>query len=102
MDLGFWAVGTLHSTATLSIPSGPAVCMGFGSCTVSIFSCSATATRPGGPRFFFWFLNRANPNLKKPFGCYGARALNTTTFVQGSQCVTEASIFLSVLQKHSV
>ncbi|CAK5273619.1 unnamed protein product, partial [Mycena citricolor] len=51
MDLGFWAVGTLHSTATLSIQSGPAVCMGFGSCTVSIFSCSATATRLGGPLF---------------------------------------------------
>ncbi|KAJ7620224.1 hypothetical protein FB45DRAFT_754858, partial [Roridomyces roridus] len=38
-SLGVWAAGTLHSTATLSIQSGLAVCMGFGSCTVPIFSC---------------------------------------------------------------
>ncbi|KAJ7142244.1 hypothetical protein C8R44DRAFT_603099, partial [Mycena epipterygia] len=29
-SLGLWAVGTLHSTATLSIPSAPAACMGLG------------------------------------------------------------------------
>jgi len=36
--LSLWAVGTFHSTATLSIQRVPAVCMGSGSCTVSIFS----------------------------------------------------------------
>ncbi|KAK7043491.1 hypothetical protein R3P38DRAFT_3440854, partial [Favolaschia claudopus] len=49
--LGLWAVGTLHSTATLSIQSGPAACMCLGACTVSIFSCPTTATRLGGPFF---------------------------------------------------
>ncbi|KAH9832576.1 uncharacterized protein C8Q71DRAFT_777161, partial [Rhodofomes roseus] len=28
---------------------GPAVCMGFGSCTVSIFPCPASALGLGGP-----------------------------------------------------
>ncbi|KAJ6532943.1 hypothetical protein B0H19DRAFT_1324636, partial [Mycena capillaripes] len=50
-SLGLWAVGTLHSTATLSIQSAPAACMCLGACTVSIFSSSATATRLGGPFF---------------------------------------------------
>ncbi|KAJ7089523.1 hypothetical protein C8R44DRAFT_957970, partial [Mycena epipterygia] len=50
-SLGLWAVGTLHSTATLSIQSAPAACMGLGSCTVSIFSCPTTATRLGRPFF---------------------------------------------------
>ncbi|KAJ7683891.1 hypothetical protein B0H17DRAFT_1226429, partial [Mycena rosella] len=44
-SLGVWAVGTLHSTATLSIQSAPAVCMGLGSCTVPIFSRPTMATR---------------------------------------------------------
>jgi hypothetical protein len=35
--LSLWAVDALHSTATLSIMRVPAACMGFGSCTVSIF-----------------------------------------------------------------
>ncbi|KAJ7259127.1 hypothetical protein B0H12DRAFT_1279206, partial [Mycena haematopus] len=47
-SLGLWAVGSLHSTATLSIQSAPAACMCLCACTVSIFSCSATATRLGG------------------------------------------------------
>ncbi|KAG1875184.1 hypothetical protein C8R48DRAFT_691774, partial [Suillus tomentosus] len=42
--LGLWAVGTLHSTATLSIQRVTTVCMGSGSCTVSIFSSPAMAT----------------------------------------------------------
>ncbi|KAH9892727.1 hypothetical protein C8Q73DRAFT_699239 [Cubamyces lactineus] len=34
-------------------PQGdPAVCMGFGSCTVQIFSCPASALGLGGPFFF--------------------------------------------------
>jgi hypothetical protein len=45
--LGLWAVGTLHSTATLSIQRVTTVCMGSGSCTVSIFSSPATATLAG-------------------------------------------------------
>ncbi|KAF8193852.1 hypothetical protein K438DRAFT_2130385, partial [Mycena galopus ATCC 62051] len=36
-SLGLWAVGSLHSTATLSIQSAPAACMCLGACTVSIF-----------------------------------------------------------------
>ncbi|KAJ7268214.1 hypothetical protein B0H12DRAFT_1254129, partial [Mycena haematopus] len=58
-SLGLWAVGTLHSTATLSIQSAPAACMCLGACTVSIFSCSTTATRLGGP--FFSIFGRPNP-----------------------------------------
>ncbi|KAJ7652895.1 hypothetical protein B0H17DRAFT_1101263, partial [Mycena rosella] len=50
-SLGLWAVGTLHSTATLSIQSAPAACMGLGSCIVSIFSSPTTATRLGRPLF---------------------------------------------------
>ncbi|KAJ7142223.1 hypothetical protein C8R44DRAFT_923705, partial [Mycena epipterygia] len=60
-SLGLWAVGTLHSTATLSIQSAPAACMGLGSCTVSIFSCPTIATRLGRP--FFSTFNPPNPNL---------------------------------------
>ncbi|KAJ7146879.1 hypothetical protein C8R44DRAFT_899166, partial [Mycena epipterygia] len=60
-SLGVWAVGTLHSTATLSIQSAPAACMGLGPCIVSIFPCSAMATRLGGP--FFSIFRTANPNL---------------------------------------
>ena len=42
-------------------PQGePAVCMGFGSCTVSIFSCPAPAFGLGGP--FFRPAHCANPN----------------------------------------
>ncbi|KAF8897333.1 hypothetical protein BD779DRAFT_368383 [Infundibulicybe gibba] len=37
----------LHSTATLSIQGVSVACMGFGSCTVSIFSCPASATLAG-------------------------------------------------------
>ncbi|KAJ7115152.1 hypothetical protein C8R44DRAFT_928097, partial [Mycena epipterygia] len=51
-NLGLWAVGSLHSTATLSIQSAPAACMGLGSCTVPIFSSPTTATRLGRPFFF--------------------------------------------------
>ncbi|KZV72435.1 hypothetical protein PENSPDRAFT_566104, partial [Peniophora sp. CONT] len=42
-------------------PQGePAVCMGFGSCTVSIFPCPAPAFGLGGP--LFRSAHRANPN----------------------------------------
>ncbi|KZT72371.1 hypothetical protein DAEQUDRAFT_644163, partial [Daedalea quercina L-15889] len=42
-------------------PQGvPAVCMGFGSCTVEIFSCPASALGLGRP--FLWFLHCPNPN----------------------------------------
>ncbi|KZV63753.1 hypothetical protein PENSPDRAFT_200204 [Peniophora sp. CONT] len=42
-------------------PQGePAVCMGFGSCTVSIFPCPAPAFGLGGP--FFRSAPCANPN----------------------------------------
>ncbi|KAG2352247.1 hypothetical protein BDR07DRAFT_892319 [Suillus spraguei] len=58
---GLWAAGTLHSTATLSIQRVIAVCMGSGSCTVSIFSCPATATLAGQAFFFSPFLS-PNPN----------------------------------------
>ncbi|KZP19499.1 hypothetical protein FIBSPDRAFT_562543 [Athelia psychrophila] len=37
-------MGVFHSTATLSAQKMPAVCMGSGLCTVSIFSCPASAT----------------------------------------------------------
>ncbi|KIM40372.1 hypothetical protein M413DRAFT_73658, partial [Hebeloma cylindrosporum] len=40
-----------------------AACMGLGSCTVSIFSCPASATLAGQAPFFSPFL-RANPNPK--------------------------------------
>ncbi|KAJ7660621.1 hypothetical protein B0H17DRAFT_1094825, partial [Mycena rosella] len=50
-SLGVWAVGALHSTATLSIQSEPTVCMGLGSCTVPIFPSPTTATRLGRPFF---------------------------------------------------
>ncbi|KAJ7629327.1 hypothetical protein B0H17DRAFT_1284964, partial [Mycena rosella] len=50
-SLSVWAVGALHSTATLSIQSGPTVCMGLGSCTVPIFSSPTAATRLGRPLF---------------------------------------------------
>ncbi|KNZ74342.1 hypothetical protein J132_07199, partial [Termitomyces sp. J132] len=52
---GLWAVETLHSTATLSIQGVSAACMGFGSCTVSIFSCPAPATLAGQALFFRFF-----------------------------------------------
>jgi hypothetical protein len=58
---GLWAVGTLHSTATLSIQRVIAACMGFGSCTVSIFSCPASATLAGRAPFF-WSQDGPNPN----------------------------------------
>jgi len=45
--LSLWAVEILHSTATLSIQGVSMACMGFGSCTVSIFSCPALATLAG-------------------------------------------------------
>ena len=51
--LGVRAVGTFHSTATLSIQRVITACMGFGSCTVSIFPCPATATLAGQAIFFF-------------------------------------------------
>ena len=59
--LGQWAVGILHSTATLSIQSVPVACMGFGSCTVSIFPCPASATLAGWA-LFFPTLQCPNPN----------------------------------------
>ncbi|KAF9268368.1 hypothetical protein L218DRAFT_612246, partial [Marasmius fiardii PR-910] len=49
---GLWAVEILHSTATLSIQRVSAVCMGLGSCTVSIFSCPAMATLARRALFF--------------------------------------------------
>ncbi|KAG1863366.1 hypothetical protein C8R48DRAFT_708132, partial [Suillus tomentosus] len=52
---GLWAVGTLHSTATLSIQRVITICMSSGSCTVSIFSSPATATLAGQAVFFFDF-----------------------------------------------
>ncbi|KAJ7692197.1 hypothetical protein B0H17DRAFT_1284117, partial [Mycena rosella] len=60
-SLGLWAVGTLHSTATLSIQSAPAACMGLGSCIVSIFSSPTMATRLGRPSFSTF--RPPNPNL---------------------------------------
>ncbi|KAJ7601810.1 hypothetical protein B0H17DRAFT_1122849, partial [Mycena rosella] len=59
-SLGLWAVGTLHSTATLSIQSAPAACMGLGSCIGSIFTSPTTATRLGRP--FFPLVRASNPN----------------------------------------
>ncbi|KAJ7660638.1 hypothetical protein B0H17DRAFT_1094850, partial [Mycena rosella] len=59
-SLGVWAVGALHSTATLSIQSEPTVCMGLGSCTVPIFPSPTTATRLGRP--FFSTFRAPNPN----------------------------------------
>ncbi|KAF7985199.1 hypothetical protein HWV62_7814 [Athelia sp. TMB] len=55
MDLSLWAVGTFHSTATLSIQRVLAVCMAPGSCTVSIFSCPALATLAGQAIFFCFY-----------------------------------------------
>jgi hypothetical protein len=51
--MGMRAVGTFHSTATLSTQRVTTTCMGFGPCTVSIFSCPATATLAGQAVFFF-------------------------------------------------
>ncbi|KAI0821228.1 hypothetical protein BC629DRAFT_1459313 [Irpex lacteus] len=65
MDLGLWAMGSFHSTATLSIQREPVVCMGFGSCTVSIFSCPASALGLGRP-FFFGFYIRLTLTLITP------------------------------------
>ncbi|KAG2120615.1 uncharacterized protein F5147DRAFT_4379 [Suillus discolor] len=62
MYLGLWAVGTLHSTATLSIQRVSTVCMSSGSCTVSIFSSPATATLAKQAVFFSTFIS-SNPNL---------------------------------------
>ena len=59
--LGVRAVGTFHSTATLSIQRVTAACMGFGSCTVSIFPCPAMATL-AGQAILFLFLHCPNPN----------------------------------------
>ncbi|KAI6028706.1 hypothetical protein F5J12DRAFT_807143, partial [Pisolithus orientalis] len=42
-------------------PRVPAVCMGFGSCTVSIFSCPAMATLAGQASIFL-LLSSPNPN----------------------------------------
>ncbi|KZT71730.1 hypothetical protein DAEQUDRAFT_95193, partial [Daedalea quercina L-15889] len=54
-----WPWGPL--IARRPCPQGdPAVCMGFGSCTVSIFSCPASALGLGGP--FFLSLGPPNPN----------------------------------------
>ncbi|KAF8138556.1 hypothetical protein EV363DRAFT_1252258 [Boletus edulis] len=39
-----------------------AACMGFGPCTVGIFSCPATATL-AGQAVLFLFLHCVNPNL---------------------------------------
>src|SRR3984957_19971903 len=50
---GLWAVGIPHSMATLSTQGVPVVCMGFGSCTVAIFSCPALATLAGQASLFF-------------------------------------------------
>ncbi|KAG6376339.1 hypothetical protein JVT61DRAFT_2321 [Boletus reticuloceps] len=51
--MGARAVGTFHSTATLSTQRVSAACMGFGPCTVGIFSCLATATLAGQAILFF-------------------------------------------------
>jgi hypothetical protein len=64
MSLSLWAAGTIHSTATLPIQRVPSACMGFGSCTVSIFSCPAPATLAG--QAFFSSVNHPNPN---PISC---------------------------------
>ena len=53
MYLGVLAVAALHSTATLSTQGEAAVCMSFGACTVSIFSCPPLATLAGEAPFFF-------------------------------------------------
>ncbi|KAG1756685.1 uncharacterized protein EDB91DRAFT_1093920 [Suillus paluster] len=62
MYLGLWAAASLHSTATLSIQRVTAVCMSSGSCTVSIFSSSATATLAGQAILFFSIFFSPNPN----------------------------------------
>ncbi|KAF8133617.1 hypothetical protein K438DRAFT_806359, partial [Mycena galopus ATCC 62051] len=69
-SLGLWAVGTLHSTATLSIQSAPAACMCLGACTVPIFSCPTTATRLGRPFFSIFHSPNPNPNYIKIY-CFG-------------------------------
>jgi hypothetical protein len=60
---GLWAVGTLHSTATLSIQRVITICMGSGSCTVSIFSSPAMATLAKQAIIFFSTFIGPNPNL---------------------------------------
>jgi hypothetical protein len=54
--LSLWAMGIFHSTATLSIQRVPMVCMGFGSCTVSIFPSPASATLAGQASFYDFYL----------------------------------------------
>ncbi|XP_006459870.1 hypothetical protein AGABI2DRAFT_67942 [Agaricus bisporus var. bisporus H97] len=50
------------SIARRPCPQGDfAVCMGFGSCTVLIFSCPALATL-AGQALFFMLVRRPNPN----------------------------------------
>jgi hypothetical protein len=60
----FWERGLRKSTiARRPCPQWPAlVCMGFGSCTVSIFSCPAFGPR-AGRAIFFWHLFSSNPSL---------------------------------------
>ena len=50
--LGLWAMGILHSTATLSSESARSLYGDYSSCTVSIFSCPASALGLGGLTFF--------------------------------------------------
>lgn len=59
--LGLWAVEALHSTATIVPQRESTVCMGFGLCTVSIFSCPVSATL-AGQAFFFMPVHCSNPN----------------------------------------
>ncbi|KAH9973968.1 hypothetical protein BGW80DRAFT_1304512, partial [Lactifluus volemus] len=55
MYQGLWAARASHSTATLS-QGDLVVCMGFGSCTVSIFSCPTPALGLGGPPFLSYVI----------------------------------------------
>ena len=72
------------------------VCMGFGSCTVSIFSCPAPALGLGGPKFLS--VQCSNPNPNNNICDRGSRGLAGCASVL-SICVHKANRTCS--QKHS-
>lgn len=73
-------MGILHSTATLSIQGMPSACMGFGSCTVSIFSCPASATLAGQAIFSFFVRSNPNPTVHLSYRLNCAFHLTVRTF----------------------